>query len=176
MDVFGVITIACITGLGGGSVSDTLLGVHPLTWVNAPSYILMVIAAAIVAIFAVNFIVRKRKLFLILDALGLVTFAYLGSTIGYHATHSIIIAIIMGVLTGVAGGMMRDILCNDIPLVFKSELYASIAIIVSVLTVVAIEFNLHSYLWAIGILVIGFALRMLAIFKNIKLPTFHYQI
>ena len=175
MDVFGVITIATITALGGGSIRDILLGVYPLTWIAQPAYIITTLCAAIIAIFMANFITRKRKLFLILDALGLVTFAYLGSSIGYQATGSAVIAVIMGILTGISGGMMRDILCNDIPLVFKSELYAAIALIVGALNVLTIKLDMDSFIWAVLILVAGFALRILAIFKRIELPKIHYQ-
>jgi uncharacterized membrane protein YeiH len=175
MDIFGVMTIASITALGGGSVRDMLLGVYPLTWIAQPGYIITTLCAAVIAIFIANFITKKIKLFLILDALGLVTFAYIGSTIGYQSTDSYTIGIIMGVLTGISGGMMRDILCNDIPLVLRSELYASIALIVGALNMLTIYLNLESFIWAIVILVLGLIFRLLAIYKHVELPKIHYQ-
>ena len=175
MDLFGVITIAVITALGGGSIRDMLLGYHPLTWVAQPLYILVTVCAALTAITLVNYVIRLKKLFLVLDAIGLVTFAYLGSTLGYQMTHSIIISVIMAVITGVSGGMMRDILCNDIPLVFKSELYASIAMLVGLVQSLVLLFGYSDLFTTILILVIGFILRMLAIFKKLYLPMINYQ-
>ncbi len=175
MDLFGVVTIAVITALGGGSIRDMLLGYYPLTWVEQPLFIILTICAAFLAITLANYVIRLKKFFLILDAIGLVTFAYLGSTLAYELTHSVTIAVIMAAITGVSGGMMRDILCNDIPLVFKSELYASIAILVGFAQSMVMVFYQNNLTTTILILVAGFILRLLAIFKKLHLPMVNYQ-
>jgi len=186
MDLFGVITIATITALGGGTVRDILLGYYPLTWVGNPIYIIITILASILTMVMFSHVVKLHKFFLIVDGLGLVTFAYLGSDIGYHVgIQSVtfmplqifggaIIAILMAIITGVSGGVLRDILCNDIPLVFQSELYAIVAAIVGVLHTLVLVFKVDSLFSAIAIISIGFAIRLCAIFKNWHLPKIKY--
>jgi len=174
MDLFGVITIAVITALGGGSVRDIMLGYYPLTWIETPGYIILTVCAAVVAITLANYVIRMKKIFLILDAIGLVTFAYLGCTLGYEVTHSVTIAVIMAMVTGVSGGMMRDILCNDIPLVFRSELYASVAMLVGMGQCVVLVFWHNNIYSTIAILIIGFLIRLLAIYKKVHLPLINY--
>jgi uncharacterized membrane protein YeiH len=175
MDIFGVVTISVITALGGGTIRNIILGVYPMLWVETPAYLIIAIISALVALPLVNFVIRLRKLFLILDAAGLVTFAYLGSIIGYQATHSIIIATVMAIVTGVSGGVLRDILCNDIPLVFRSELYAVVAFIVGLAQSLLLRYHYSTVYTASFLLVAGFCLRLWAINKKIHLPTINYQ-
>ena len=182
MDTFGIITIATITALGGGTVRDILLGHYPLTWVLHPQYVIITFLASIVAMFVIHYIVKLHKFFLIADALGLVTFAYLGADIGFHVAiksiglsdfilfGSFIIGIVMAIITGVSGGILRDVLCNDLPLVFQAELYAIIAAIVGLLHVVSIYLNIDNLITALIIVMIGFSLRLSAIFFNWYLP------
>ena len=182
MDVFGVITIATITALGGGTVRDILLGYYPLTWIAYPQYIIITFAASVAAMLVIQHVVRLHKFFLIVDALGLVTFAYIGSDIGYKiAIHTVssehlafigtvVIAMIMAIITGISGGVLRDILCNDVPLVFHAELYAVVAAIVGVLHALTLYISLDNLITAVLIVAVGFILRLLAIFKNWHLP------
>lgn len=175
MDLFGVITIAVITALGGGTIRNILLNVYPLTWVETPIYIIIAVAAALIAVPMVNVVIRLRRLFLILDALGLITFAYLGAVIGYNTTDSIIIATIMAIVTGVSGGVIRDILCNDIPLVFRSELYAVVALTVGLVQSVVLEYWQNNVYTTLLILCLGFSVRMFAITKKVRLPLISYK-
>ncbi len=175
MDLFGVVTISVITALGGGTVRNMMLGVYPLTWVATPAYILIAIIAALLALPLVNYVIRLRYLFLMLDSAGLVTFAYLGCIIGYNTTHSITIATIMAIVTGASGGVMRDVLCNDIPLVFRSELYAMVAFFVGLVQAVILEYWHNTVYATILLLIGGFAVRMWAINKKIHLPLVNYQ-
>ncbi|WP_440615277.1 trimeric intracellular cation channel family protein [Cysteiniphilum sp. 6C5] len=186
MDIFGIVTIATITALGGGTVRDVLLGYYPLTWVMYPEYILVTFIASILAIFIARHIVKRHKFFLLVDALGLVTFAYLGSDIGYsvaqHAVNndhfmvygSFIIAILMAIITGVSGGVLRDVLCNDVPLVFQAELYALVAALVGILHALTLYFKIDNLISALIIIAIGFTLRLCAIYKNWHLPKVKY--
>lgn len=174
MDIFGIITIATMTALGGGSIRDVLLGHYPLTWIAHPFYLLSTIMAALIALPIVNMMSRLHKLFLILDAIGLVTFAYIGAELAYSQTHSYIISITMGVITGVFGGMLRDILCNDIPLVFRSELYATIALFVSILAMFVLKSFHSTFYGTLIILILGFIARLVAIYKKIHLPFIKY--
>ena len=186
MDLFGIITIATITALGGGTVRDILLNHYPLTWVLSPQYIIITLLASILAMFIIHHIIKLNKLFLIADALGLVTFAYLGAEIGYNVAStsinspglivfgSFIIAIVMAIITGISGGVLRDVLCNDMPLVFQAELYAIVAAIVGLLHALSIYFFYDNLITALFIIIIGFTLRMSAILFNWQLPKIKY--
>ncbi len=112
MDWFGVVLIACVTALGGGSVRDVLLGHYPLTWVKHPEYLVLTCAAAFFTILIAKWMRHLRNIFLVLDALGLIGFTIIGCQIALQMGHGFVVSAVAGVLTGVSGGILRDILCN----------------------------------------------------------------
>ena len=122
MDWFGVIFIACVTAIGGGSIRDILFGHYPLTWVAHPEYLVIVCVAALITTRIPYFVERFEKAFLILDALGLAVFSVIGARIGMDFHPSGAMAVAGAVITGVFGGILRDIFCARIPLVFQKEL------------------------------------------------------
>ena len=174
MDFFGVLIIACITALGGGTVRDTLFNTHPLTWVAHPEYLLYTACCALITIFIAHKIVRIMRVFLILDALGLATFAILGTQKVLASGMPSSAAVIAGMLTGICGGMLRDILCNDIPLVLRKELYAVIALGGSVLYILLGALQVPLNINILVCLIAIFATRLWAIFFHIEMPKFDY--
>ncbi len=96
MDLFGVVLIACVTALGGGSVRDMLLGHYPLTWVRHPEYLALTAVAALVTVFIAPLMRHLRSLFLVLDAVGLVAFTLIGCQVSLEMGHSLLIAAISG--------------------------------------------------------------------------------
>ncbi len=144
MDLFGVVLIACVTALGGGSVRDMLLGHYPLTWVRHPEYLALTAVAALVTVFIAPLMRHLRSLFLVLDAVGLVAFTLIGCQVSLEMGHSLLIAAISGVITGVFGGILRDILCNDVPLIFRRELYASVSFASAWCYLICVELELPS--------------------------------
>lgn len=175
MDLFGVIMIALVTALGGGSIRDMLFGHYPLVWVRDPEYVLLVIVAAILTISVAGIMKYFRQLFLILDGLGLVVFSILGAQLALDMELGVIIAVVGAVVTGVAGGIMRDLLCDRIPLVFREELYASVSIVAALLFVGLLRFGVAEQLAVAITLVAGFVLRMLSIRFRWRLPVFDYR-
>ncbi len=175
MDFFGVMLIACITALGGGTVRDALFNTYPLTWVTHPEYLLYTSLCAFLTIFIAHSLIRIMKVFLILDALGLSTFVIIGTQKALHHGLSPSIAIISGMITGICGGMLRDILCNDIPLVLRKELYAVIALGGALLFILLdyyqVPENINILITLIGI----FIVRLLAIFFHLEIPVFDYS-
>ncbi|AKP74361.1 hypothetical protein AVI51_05450 [Piscirickettsia salmonis] len=175
MDFFGVIMIAAITALGGGTARDVLIGNYPLSWVGHPEYLLFTTTAAVVTIYLARFISRLSIVFLVLDALGLVTFAIIGTEKGLALSLPFSVCAIMGMCTGIFGGVMRDILCNDVPLVFRKEIYALVALIAATLYMLLKYTSLPGSLTVVITLVSCFLLRLAAIFWHLELPKFNYE-
>jgi uncharacterized membrane protein YeiH len=130
LDLVGVVVIASVTAIGGGTLRDLLMDRHPVFWVARPAYLYVIIAAALATVaWARRF--RPPALSLaIADALGLAFFTVSGEQIAEARGLSGVVVVLMGVLTGVAGGVLRDVLSAEIPLVLrKGQLYATAAII-----------------------------------------------
>ena len=175
MDFFGVMLIACITALGGGTVRDVLFNTYPLTWAAHPEYLLYTSLCAFLTIFIAHSLVRIMKVFLILDALGLSAFVIIGTQKVLSHGMPASVAVISGMITGICGGMLRDILCNDIPLVLRKELYAVIALAGAVLFITLAHFGIPKNINVLITLISIFSARLLAIFFHIEIPVFDYS-
>lgn len=176
MDVFGVIIIASATAIGGGSVRDILLGHYPLGWVKHPEYIVTVACAAVITIWVAPMMKHLRRLFLILDSIGLMVFSIIGAQIALDMEYGPIIAAIASVITGAFGGVLRDMLCNTIPLVFQKEIYAGVAFGAAWLYMGLLFYTpLPKDVVIIITLVAGLTARLLAIRYKLGLPVFNYE-
>ncbi len=176
MDFFGVVIIACITGLGGGTIRDILFNNYPLVWVLHPFYLLVTASAATATIILAPSFLRILKVFLILDALGLAAFVIIGTDKALALQLPFSVCVISGMLTGISGGMLRDILCNDIPLVLRREIYALIAVFGAIFYMVL---TLHTHLPHLAVIILSlaamFGFRVLAIIYHIEMPKFDYR-
>ncbi|MGA4669473.1 trimeric intracellular cation channel family protein [Propionibacteriaceae bacterium Y1923] len=175
MDLFGVIIIATVTAIGGGSLRDMLLGHYPLTWVRQPLYLVLVVVAAVLTVSIASLMRYFRSLFLALDAVGLVVFSILGAKIAREMELGLVIACVAAITTGVFGGVMRDLLCNRVPLVFRKELYASVSLAATLLYIGLHAVGLPDLPAVVITLVAGFTMRMLAVHHRLSLPVFDYQ-
>ncbi|HEY8917894.1 MAG TPA: trimeric intracellular cation channel family protein [Chitinophaga sp.] len=175
MDWVGVCMIAWVTALGGGTIRNILLGHYPMTWVSHPEYLLITAGAALFAALIASFMRRLKMLFLYLDALGLVVFTIIGCQLAEEMHLPVIIILLSGMITGCAGGVLRDVLCNDIPLLFRKEVYASVAIVTGGVYL-GMEAIGSSAQWATVIAsVTGLILRLLAIRYEWQMPKFVYH-
>ena len=175
MDWFGVCLIACVTALGGGTMRDILLDHYPLVWVENPYVLLLVCGAALATIPLARLVDRLKWPFLLLDALGLVVFTVIGCNIGMEAGVHPIIVIVAGMVTGTAGGVLRDVLCNDIPLIFQGELYATVSLVTGGIYFLGLSAGLPIDLMVLASIAIGFTLRVLALVLKWEMPKFVYD-
>ena len=174
MDLFGVALIASVTALGGGSVRDVLLGHYPLGWVKHPEYLALTAGAGLATVAIARVMRHLRQLFLVLDALGLVAFTVIGCQVALEMGLSPVIVIVSGTLTGTCGGILRDILCNDVPLILRRELYASVAVL-SAGCYLLCRRGLSEEQALLITLSAGLLLRLLALRFNWQMPTFRYD-
>ena len=128
MDMVGIFTVGFITAFGGGTLRDLLLDQRPLFWVERQEYVLLIFVLALVITPFTRHLGsgRAEKVILIADALGLGLFSVLGTSIAEDAKMPLFVCVMMGVITGIFGGVLRDVLCNEIPLVLRrGQLYAT---------------------------------------------------
>lgn len=175
MDWLGVCVIACVTALGGGTLRDVLLGRHPLSWIEHPSYLVIVLVAALATALIAPIAKRLRTSFLVLDAIGLVVFTVIGCDIAKGLELHWIIILVSGMVTGTFGGVLRDVLCTQIPLLFRKELYASVSLVTGALYMTAPHLGIDHAVGMVSAMVIGFVLRMLAIRYHWEMPKFVYK-
>jgi uncharacterized membrane protein YeiH len=129
LDLLGVVVIASVTAIGGGTLRDLLLDRHPVFWMAQPTYLYVIVAGAFATVAYASRFHPPERLLLVADALGLALFTISGAQIAEARGLPGIVTVLMGTLTGVAGGVLRDVLCAEIPVVLrKGEIYATAAI------------------------------------------------
>ncbi len=175
MDWIGVCLLGSIAALGGGSVRDMLLGHYPLVWVKEPWLLLLTAGAAACAIALARIIHHLRLAFLVLDAIGLVVFTIAGCEVALQMSQPLLIVIIAGMITGCVGGVLRDVLCNDVPLLFRSELYASVSVVTGALYLGALKVGLNPEVATLTAFAVGITFRLLAIRYRWEMPKFVYS-
>ena len=175
MDWFGVMLVASITAIGGGTVRDILLGYYPLSWVAHPEYLVITCIAGLLATMTAKWIVRYHKIFLILDSIGLIVFSIIGYQVAQSMHLPALICVVAAVITGVFGGLMRDLICRQPPMVLHRELYASVAILAGVLYWVLEYMGASVTIATFVTLIVGFGIRIAAIQYGWRLPTFHFD-
>jgi uncharacterized membrane protein YeiH len=174
MDLFGVSLIAFLTALGGGTVRDILLGNFPVNWTQHPQYIYLTIGAGLFTIVIAKFVHKLQQLFLVLDAIGLVTFTLIGCNVAQSLGYEPPIVIMAGIITGIFGGILRDILCNRPPEVLHRELYASVALVVALMYLQLQRLDISEDTTLLASFSVGLLLRMSALKWRWQLPTFAY--
>jgi len=170
-DLFGMSVIALATALGGGSLRDMLLN-KPVFWIDNQLFLIVALSAGVISFFYARHYKYSLKLFLIPDAMGLATFSIACTLTALSADAPWLVASFMGVITGVAGGIIRDMMCNEIPIVFKSTLYATVSWLGGLLFIALIHAGLYMSLAAAIAGTTIFLVRMAAIKWDLSLPIF----
>lgn len=128
LDLLGVVVIASVTAIGGGTLRDLLLGRHPIFWIRDARYLWVIVGAALATLVYVHFFPQPGRGLLLADAAGLALFALTGAQIAEAARLSPLIVVLMGTMTGVAGGVVRDVLTGQVPLLLRGDIYGTAAI------------------------------------------------
>lgn len=172
LDLLGVLVIAAFTAIGGGTVRDLLLARHPIFWIRDPTYLVVIAAAAFLTIGYVRLFPPPGGALLVADALGLALFAMSGAEIAEEARLSPIIVVLMGTMSGVAGGVFRDVLSGRVPLLLQRDIYATAAIagISLALFLKALGVG-RAWAFCVGLVAIA-ALRLVSIAWGLQLPVF----
>lgn len=171
LDLFGTLCVAFMTAFGGGTLRDLLLGVRPVFWVRDPVSVALAIATGAVTFVLMRFVDFPRRVLLFLDAMGLGAFAVLGCDKALEAGSSPLIAVLMGMLSGAAGGALRDIATNDIPAIFlRAELYATAAVLGAVAFILIQTAGVQRDPALLVGAAVTFAVRIVALRWRLQLP------
>lgn len=170
MDLFGVLVVAAVTAIGGGTVRDVLLD-QPVFWLADTTYLYVIAAAVLCTLVYGHFRRPPRGALLVADAFGLAVFAVLGVRAGLEAGVSPLIAVIMGVITGVVGGAVRDVLCGQTPLILRREIYATAAIAGAATYVVLVALVGSGAITLTVSIAVTLLLRLFAVRLDLHLPT-----
>lgn len=128
LDLIGFLFLACVTGIGGGTLRDVILGRVPVFWVVNPVYIVVCAGAGLLVFLTAHLFWSRYKLLIWLDAIGLSAYSVMGAAKGLAATGSPVVAVVTGALTATAGGILRDVLANEPSVLLRPEIYVTAAI------------------------------------------------
>jgi uncharacterized membrane protein YeiH len=172
-DLLGVAVIATVTAIGGGTLRDILLDRHPVFWIKDPTYVLVILAAAALTLLYASFRRPPGASLLIADALGLALFTISGAQVAEERNLPGMIVVIMGTITGTAGGLLRDILSAEVPLLLRqADLYATTAIAGATAYLALQAAGLNQTLAALAGMAAVAGLRLAAILWRLRLPVF----
>ena len=175
MDIFGVAVVAFVTALGGGTVRDLTRGHYPIGWTQHPTYIYLVIVAGLLTIVVAPYMHHLKRTFLVLDALGLVAFSLIGCDVALQMNYPVAVVIMAGMITGIFGGILRDVLCAQVPVVFQREIYAIVSLAVCGLFLSLRALGVDQEINTVISFAAGLSLRLAAIYFSWSLPTFAYD-
>ncbi|WP_138433870.1 trimeric intracellular cation channel family protein [Winogradskyella algicola] len=173
MDPFGVLIIAFVTAVGGGTLRDIMVGVEPVSWMRNMTFVYVIIASTVFAIVFRNYLKHLRRSLFLFDTIGIGLYTVVGIETGLVAGLHPIICIALGTMTACFGGVTRDILCNEIPVIFRKEIYATACIVGGFsYFIMRLFLNDENYLFIIAGLVV-ILIRLIAVRFKVSLPSLY---
>lgn len=170
-DIVGIVILATITGVAGGTIRDIVLGRFPPNSIIDPSYVVITVVTGVVLFFLYSKLKKHWNVFLKFDAIGLGVFTVIGATFAYNLFGLNFLAMVLaGMLTAVGGGILRDVFVNQVPIVFVKELYASASFVGGVVFYFILAVGADLYIASIVGIVIVTGLRLVAMKYNWNLP------
>ncbi|MCL4152297.1 UNVERIFIED_CONTAM: hypothetical protein GTU68_045201 [Idotea baltica] len=176
MDLFGILIIAFVTAVGGGTLRDLLIGATPVSWMKDISYTYVIITTAVLAIILRGKINYLRTSLFLFDTIGIGLYTVVGIEKGVNAELHPIICIALGTITASFGGVIRDILCNEIPVIFRKEIYATACILGGITYFLLSELPIENDLVFVIAAIVVIVIRLLAVKFKIALPTVYSNI
>ncbi|RRJ84237.1 trimeric intracellular cation channel family protein [Aestuariirhabdus litorea] len=175
MDLFGVMVVSLATAIGGGTFRDLILGATPVFWVRDPIYIQLSLLTSLLVFWSARRINVDLYGLKYADALGLAVFTIIGTQKALSYGSGPTIAIMMGIMTGVMGGMIRDLLCAQVPMVLRREIYAAASLMGAAVYLGLLALPIPVELSMLLSALVTLSIRVLAIRRNLSLPTFRFH-
>lgn len=176
LDIFGVFIIAFVTAIGGGTLRDILIGNTPVVWMRDYTYILVVLGTVIFAVLFVKQLKYFRKTLFLFDTIGIGLFTMVGVEKGLATELLPIMCIALGTITACFGGVIRDILCNEIPVIFRREIYATACLLGAASYFLFKQLPFDSTYAYIGAILVTIIARLLAVKFKIALPNIYARV
>ena len=172
LDLLGVVAIATVTAIGGGTLRDLLLDRNPIFWIADATYPLVIVVATVLTLAWNRHARVPARSLRVADAFGLALFAISGAAIALQRGLPLTSVVVMGTLTGCAGGVLRDVICNEVPLILRREIYATAAI-AGILVYVGVDaLGIGGWPAVLAGMAVVMALRIAALWRGLHLPTF----
>ena len=173
LDPFGVLVLAFVTAIGGGTLRDILIGNLPVSWLRNETASIVIFSAAVVTMLFGRYLKKFTTTLFLFDAVGLGLFTLIGIKLGVEKDFSVGICITLGTITACFGGVVRDVLLNNIPLLFRKEIYAMACIAGGAVYFLLREMNIDTDLSTILCILIIFVIRIIAVRYKLFLPQFY---
>jgi uncharacterized membrane protein YeiH len=173
LDPFGVLVLSFVTAIGGGTLRDILIGNLPVGWLTNETATIVIFSAAIATMIFGRFLKQFTTTLFLFDALGLGLFTIIGIELGIDKNFSTGICIALGTITACFGGVIRDVLLNDVPLLFRKEIYAMACIAGGLIYFLLMKINLDEDISKTICILLIFAIRVIAVRYKISLPQFY---
>ncbi len=170
LDIFGAAVIGFVTAVGGGTLRDMMLGVMPVTWIRSVDYFYIILAGVAITVLFQNRVLKMRSTLFLFDTIGIGVFTLIGLEKSLGLGIEPPIAVIMGLSTAVVGGVIRDTLCNEVPLIFHKEIYATACIAGAILYFVMKYYHLPNMITESVTVVSIIVIRILAVRYNWSIP------
>ncbi|WP_299656134.1 trimeric intracellular cation channel family protein [uncultured Jannaschia sp.] len=172
MDLTGFALLGTVTGIGGGTIRDLLLGIRPIFWVEDPRYVLFCVAVSALVFLTTPAITARRRLLLWFDAVGLALFAVTGAERALEAGTGAVVAVLMGMITATFGGIIRDVLGNESPAILSREVYATAALVGAAAFAMLMAVGVDREAAVIASVLAGFLVRSAALIFGWSLPRY----
>ncbi|WP_421803223.1 trimeric intracellular cation channel family protein [Flagellimonas sp.] len=173
LDLFGVLIIAFVTAIGGGTLRDLLIGNTPVGWMQDLTYVITIFISVVIAIIFVNKLKYLRKSLFLFDTIGIGLYTMVGVEKGLEAELLPIMCIFLGTMTACFGGVIRDILCNEIPVIFRKEIYATACILGGGGYFLFTLFPIQDGYAYVGAILVVIVLRLIAVKFDVRLPNIY---
>lgn len=173
LDPFGVFIIAFATSVGGGTLRDVLTGAQPVFWMKNTSVIFIIMASYFFAIIFRKKLKYLNKSLFLFDTIGLGLYTIMGTEIGLKANFHPVVIISIATMSASFGGVIRDILCNEVPVIFRKEIYATACVFGSITYLVLHKFGFNETIVYVSTSLMVISIRLIAVLLKLSLPTFY---